>query len=317
MGTYIEFEPTSHATKVTRLVRIDNDFRITLAVDDNGTLTEHFFNFQAIPDEYLFKPSPPDDNLMFAQLAKEGAAESLVVRIRMFFNAEDDTLEPYHIPRAWSYSSPIDKNNYLPTATLPETVNQVFPIVIWNTLKPSQTLPGANTAMAPTFDRLFTRLSTLTERRNHLKQPLLTKLFSRAMPFWMMGAGEAAHQQAFAHWIEMLVRALAIDANLATEARFNLLHGEIGLDFYEFAYKVSNAGITDTGGALASMTRTEWTGYVRFGAVASSTPYAYTPPSGNTWTGSTSNVAGLTLTGVPAALRDNNGRGWIDWITLA
>lgn len=313
MASFIEFTPVAHATKVTRLVRIDNDFKVTVSVDDDGTLSHHYFNFTGIPDEFTYRPDPPDANLLEARLAKDGTDEDLVTRINMFYNATDNALEAWQIPQPWIYGEPITKDAYLP-GKLPELVSQSFPLVIWNTLKDTQTAPGANTASALTFERRYTQLATVAERRAYLKSALHTKIFHPAMPLWLMGAGEVAHQQAFSHWLEMLVRAIALDANLQTEARFNLLDGDIGLDCYELAYKINNTGITSTGAPLESTTRSNWTQYVRLGSVATRSPYAYTPPSGASWTGSSTGVAGLTLSGLPSRLTENNGRGWIDWL---
>ena len=207
----------------------------------------------------------------------------------------------------------MDKDHYLPGELL-ESLSQTFPVVIWNRLTNTETAPVTNSQTATTFNRLYANLGTLADRRTILKDRLREIVFNNAMMMWMVGAGEAQHQLSFSHWLEMMARVISIDANFDSEAKFNLLYGDIHLDPYELAFKMSNAGITGTGGALESTTRSAWTGYIRFGTVASSAPFAYTAPTGASWTGSATGVAGLTLTGVPTVLSENNGRGWVEWL---
>lgn len=313
MSTFIEFEPINDSEKVSVYVRIDNDFAFTVVYREAGVLHTTYYNVQGIPDDYLYEPDPPDENLVQAQLVKDGAGESLIVKIKMFYNASDNTLEPHEIPRAWVYGEEINKDHYLP-GTLVESISQSFPDVIWSRLTPSETEPVANSQAAVRFDRRYDRLGTLSERRTILKHRLRDIVFSNSMPMWMIGAFDINHQQSFGHWLEMMARTISIDGNFDSEAKFNLLYGDLHLDPYELASKMSNTGIIGSSGALNSNTRSAWTGYVRFGSVASGSPFTYTAPTGTTWTGSTSNVAGLTLTGVPSVISENNGRGWLEWL---
>ena len=331
MSSYIEMEPVASATKLTPYVRIDNDFGITVVINENGTLTTHYYNLQGIPDEFNYKPNPPDDVLVEARIAKEGADESIVFRVNMFFDDNDDSLEDWQVPHAWIYSEPIDKDNYLP-GELPETVSQSFPVVIWNQLTPQQTAPGANTASATVFERTYANLETLDRRRDYLKEKLRIHVESPMLRFVMAGSTLnpivhttteivqpgtsnvnitvvkelARRQQGFSFWLETLARAISVDSNLQTEQKFNLLNGELGLSIGNV---FKNMPLSLNGDIADQHPRSGWD-FRRFGSVASSTPWAYTAPTGQTsW--STTHESTIDIgSSVPDAVTDD----WVLWL---
>lgn len=287
MSSYVEMEPVAHATKTTPYVRIDNDFGITVVINDNGTLTTHYYNLQGIPDEFNYFPSPADDVLIEARIAKEGTDESIVFRVNMFYDDNDDTLEDWQIPHAWIYSAVIDKDNYLP-GTLPDSVNQVFPIVLWNQLTPQQTAPGANTVSATIFDRRYALFGSLAKRRNEIKRLILAQLRHPNYPQWLAGGTLSPRDdtdvnlllthvqslQNLSYYPEMLTRAISVDANLNSERKFNLLHGMASLNLGEL---ISNSTTRLLPHSLVnnSDSRNNWA-FQRIGAAAATSPFAYT-----------------------------------------
>ena len=334
MSSYIEMEPVAHATKTTPYVRIDNDFGITVVINDNGTLTTHYYNLQGIPDEFNYRPNPPDDVLVEARIAKEGTEESIVFRVNMFFNDNDDTLEDWEIPHAWIYNSAVDKDNYLP-AELPATVDQVFPIVIWNQLTSQQTAPAANTVSATTFDSTYTNLGNVTERRKYLKDKLRGKTDDPMLPFLAMGsslnpivqktttirldsspAGDsfsviedkehARRQQGFTYRLEMLARAISINSNLETESKFNLLQGEIELNS---GHVIGRMPASLAGDIANQHPRSGWT-FHRLGSVASLSPWKYTAPTSQTSWPSTADTTIDIGSGAPSQVTED----WLAWV---
>ena len=205
MATFVEFNPQSGTDNpsnlVTRLVRLDNDFKLTLGIDTAGTMAYHYFSFSGIPDEYNYVPSQAEitanaalSNIDFVQLVKDGTDESVTIRVKMFWNASDQTLEAHEKPQAWTYGQLINKDNYQP-GTLLDTLTQDFSgnktVTIWNTLAQGVTPPtNPDTATAPTVfsNRLFTRLGDVNTRRDHLKNKIQGIIEDPMLPFIMSGS---------------------------------------------------------------------------------------------------------------------------------
>ena len=333
MSTFIEFSPESSTTKKMEYVRIDNDFEITVGVNTSNTLSYHYYDFSGIPDDYKYEPDPADDIVEFAQLVKDGDAESLTIRIKMFYNASAE-LEPHQIPRAWTYGRPIDKNHYLPGELL-DTLSQTFPVVIWNTLSDGATQPVAHTANPATppsvfSNRLFARLGTVANRRRYLIDKVIGILNSPDL-MWLPGGGMmpaitsqginaqrggtvtfdfSQRVQGFWFWLEIIVRAISLDSNLQDpngEQKFNLLDGELSLDIVRLIGKIPlslNGDIADVA------PRTGWN-FRRFGSISSSSPYAYTSPSYNQSTIPSHLDTTIDIgTSVPSAVTTN----WLSWL---
>ena len=326
MSTFIEFEPTNDSEKVSVFVRIDNDFAFTVVYREAGVLHTTYYNVQGIPDDYLYEPSPPDTNLVQAQLVKDGAGESLNVKIKMFYNASDDTLEPHEIPRAWVYGQFIDKDHYEP-GTLLDTISQTFPLVIWNRLTNTETAPVANSQTAVSFDRLYTRLGSLSERRLLLKNLVRGMIDNPNYLQWLAGGTLSGaddtdvnalllHLQGFqtlSYYPEMLARAISVDANLNSERKFNLLFGMASLDLGEVMassatrlladYVSSTAG----NGATNTTDRDQWT-FMRIGQAAATSPFAYARSNYN-MTAETGGSRLITMNGSSSI-----GTDWQAWL---
>lgn len=319
MSTFIEVRPEVSADTQTTIVRIDDDLKISVRQVKSGTPTDIHLDFSGmdVGDELLTYPEPVE----YVRVTKLGADNRATIAVKCYHLAGQANTVPaagvYWFDPSKSYNpegaDPGDGRTAAPNPTFSGTT-QAFPVLIFAPDPISPAL-GANTATAQVVPSRYTQLGTLARRREIVKNRLRNIVFNNSMMMWMVGAGEARHQEAFSHWLEHLVRAASIDANFDTEAKFNLLEGDSWLDPYELAYRIENDGITTgTAPPLSGVTRSAWTQYVRLGAVASSSPFAYTAPTTATWTGSTTDVAGLTLSGVPTRLSENNGRGWLEWL---
>ena len=335
MSTFIEITPVESTTKISQYVRIDNDFEITVGVNTGGTLAYSYYDFSGIPSDYVYRPDPADDNVEFVQIVKDQLAgtaiESLTIRIKMFYNASDDTLEPHEIPRAWTYGRPIDKDHYQPGVFI-DTLSQTFPIEIWDTRADGATQPVAHTAnpaTAPTFGRLYARLGTVAARRDDLKTKLRGIVDDPMLPFIVMGSSlnpivsrtstvsttsptllddreHAKRMQGFAFRTEMLARAISVDANLNTEAKFNLLNGEIGLPSANVFMRLSNTLNADIAN---QMPRAGWR-FRPFGSVASIAPFTYTAPTHPTAWPTTHDSSIDVGSGVASEITED----WIGWL---
>ena len=337
MSTFVEFSPETSSNKITRFVRLDNDFKLTVGVDTSGTVSYSYFNLTNIPSEHNHIPSPPDDILEFAQLVKDGTDESLTIRIKMFYNGSDDTLEPYQIPRAWTYGNPITATNYEPGVLL-DNLTQNFSggngIVIWNTLGKDVTPPtvASNTATAPSFLRKYAYLGSLAERRDYLKGLILQQIEHPNMNQWLaeglFGALDSGtseldnrrHIQTLSYYPEMLTRAISIDSNLDNEQKFNLLEGMAKLSLGDIISQnntTNNATIdlvkkissSNGSGQTAAITtdRDSWT-FIFIGDVHASSPHEYMRSSWDLST--TSSVVTITMVGSTTTITTT----WQDWL---
>ena len=299
MSSFVLIDPVPHASWVTRAVRLDGDFTLSVAVDKGGTVSYSYYNLQGIPDDYTYKPSPADENLEEAVISKDGTNESVVFRIKMYYNASDETLEDYQIPRAWTYGVTIDKDNYLP-GTLLDSISQTFPVTIWNTLKTGQNPPSTNTASAVSFDSQYTRLGSIERRREYLKEKMRNTVFDPMIgpitgftSFRPIGEISVSAPpppgninldndwprriQSFWTWLEMLTRAISIDSNLTSEQKFVLLDGEIGLSLWDIFERLDRDLCRQIRG---SASRDGWN-FRKFGSVSqanSQSPWIYTAP---------------------------------------
>ena len=332
MSAFVRFVPTTSTTKITQLVRIDNDFRLTVGINTGGTVSYSFYNFMGIPSDYTYTPNPADDNVVESQLAKDGSSETLVTTIKMFYNESDQSLAPEHIPRAWTYGEAIDKDNYLP-GTLPDSVNQSFPLVIWDTVPDGENYSTqVNNAMAPAVlgNSLYTRLGTVAARRLYLRNKIFAILRDPDL-MWLLGGGTmgalapqsvnsqtptdviftfSQKVQGFWFWLEIITRAISHPTNLQGangERNFNLLDGELSLDIVQLIGKIP----TTLPGNIADVASRPGWDFRRFGSVSSSSPYAYTAPSYNqdpipSHLDTTINIGSM----VPSAVTTN----WLSWL---
>ena len=329
MSSFVQIDPMPHASWVTRVVRLDGDFTLSVAVDKGGTVSYNYYNVQGIPDDYTYKPDPVDENLEEAVISKEGTNESVVFRVKVYYNASDETLEDHQIPRAWTYGATIDKDNYLP-GSLPDSISQTFPVTIWNTLKPGQNPPSTNTASAISFDTLYDRLGSAAARKRDLANKVIGIINNPDLE-WLLDGGmmpaisgqrtstqevititfdRSQRVQGFWFWLETIARAISLDSNLEGtngERNFNLLDGELSLDLLQLIGKIP----TSLPGDIANvMPRTGWH-FRKFGDVASSSPYAYTVPSYNVSIMPTTQDATIDIgSSVPSEVT-TNWRAWL------
>ena len=175
--------------------------------------------------------------------------------------------------------------------------------------------------------RLYGQLATTEARREFLKAKLLAHIDNRDLLFYFAGtsmpvitqtsidrftgaivSAEAEfgrRNQSLVYWLEMLTRAVANDDNLNSEAKFNLLNGEISLALGDVVARVDKA----LAGTIAgSRPRSNWN-YLRLGSVANASPWAYTAPTDPTTWNTTSDTSISVGAGVPA-----DALNWLSWL---
>lgn len=324
MSSFAEFNPIADTTRVIKFVRFDNNFRLTIGKDTSGTVTYHYFNFTGIPNNYQYRPTSQHADaefIEFAQLVKEGNDESLTVRIKMYYNENDNTLEDHQIPQAWSYADTINKDNYKPGTFF--TGTQTIPVVIWRTLDPSVQVPAtsSNTAAAPSVFsglRTFQILGSATARQEYLRTKLSNIVFGDL--FFTLNEDSsptASTHKAIIRFYENLTRLISIPANLDNERKFNMLNGIINLDVYDVSTYL-NFGTINRSNYLGNNNRSNWLA-ILLGGITAAAPYTYSSPSSNTRHGwqpfFQSNISGLNIvtTGIPSIITDRKS-GWLNWL---
>ena len=320
MSTIIKVIPVPHATQVTTGIAIENDGVLRTRVENPvGTAIDKRFNFAtetATSTAYREGMTAAINNAPVVLVAAEkiGTDARFIIEVTEFYSAAllgDDAPQERYL--WYDYKTKADD---APDSTATQTASPSSPLwVLWS----SGGTPAAPTVAFNITDQNtklasdYTRLATTAARRETLKLALQADVFSPEMSIWLVGNTEA-EQSAFVRRFEMLARAISIDANFDTQAKFNLLAGEIGLDAYTVATHLSDQVIAGGGvGPLHSETRTDWQ-FFRLGSLGTGPAFSYSPPSTLTYTAYTSSVAGITLTGVPAAVSANDGRGWLDWL---
>ena len=318
--TIIKVIPAPHLTKRTTGIAIENDGVLRTRVEDpGGTVTDKRFNFAtdtATTTAYSEGMTGEVNNEPVVLVAAEkiGTDARFIIEVTEFYSSAllgDDAPQERYL--WYDYKTKADD---APDSTATQTASPASPLFVLWTSGGTPTAPtvafnitDANTKLASDY----TRLATLAARRETLKIALQADVFSPEMAIWLVENTEA-EQSAFVRRLEMLARALSIDANLNTQAKFNLLAGEIGLDAYTVATHLSDTIIGGGGvGPLHSDDRGNWR-FFRLGSLGTGPAYPYSPPATTNYIAYTSDVASITLSGVPAAVSANDGRGWLDWL---
>lgn len=322
MSTIIHVVPVAHATKRTTGIAIENDGVLRTRVEAPiGTAVDKRFNFAtdtATSTAYGEGTSAVINNEPVVLVAAEkiGTTARFIIQVTEFYAATllgDDAPQERYL---W-YDYKV-KAEDAPDSTVTQTASPSSPLwVLWS----SGGTPAAPTvafnvvAQNTKLASEYTRLATLAARRETLKLALQADVFNPALPVWLVDNSED-ERSAFIRRFEMLTRALSIDANLNTEAKFNLLAGEIGLDAYTVAMRISSSIVSGGGvGSLHGADRGGWQ-FFRLGSLGTGPAFPYSPPSTTNYIAYTSDVAGITLSGVPAAVSANDGRGWLDWLRI-
>ena len=335
MSTFVDLRAIPHATKRTTILRIDGDFMISVL--ENARNLHYNFTGLDVDNGQQLDGANVTDPIVYVRGIKEGTDSRLIIGVNCYYEEDNQ-----NIPNSGLYyystkdhfdfeeilqiqkGESTDGKTKAPDPMFTNPVQQ-FPTQIYN-VAPQGTTLSANTAtplaiITAASQRLYGRLGNLTDRRNYLKT-LLRNFFDYPThllqfdPLYGLGVrGDSDSlnnirdyfdkQRCYNLWLRMWANVISIDANFDTEQKFNLMNGELNLTPFNI---ISHAmtGTARTRIFNNSGNPASWS-FIRFGSVASSQPWAYTPATINT--GFTARLEPLiTLTG--AALGDN----WIDYV---
>ncbi len=335
MSTFVDIRPIAHLTKRTTIVRIDEDFKVS--VKENARDLHYNFTGLDVDNGQQLDGANVTDPIVYVRGIKEGTDSRLIIGVNCYYEEDNQT-----IPNAGLYyystkdhfdfeeilqqmkGESTDGKTKAPDPMFTNPVQQ-FPTQIFN-IAPGGTTLSANTANPPAIitaasQRLYGRLENTENRRQHLKLLLRnnhidnTDVAIESVNF-LYGLGTSTNnpaanreyllgQQGYRAWLEMMANVLSIDANLNTEQKFNLLAGELSIPLLSIAEHGLDPGlrnrVTNNSGNRAAWRFSRW------GSVGATDPWTYTPPSVNTGYNRSVDTL-ITLTG--AALANT----WITWV---
>ena len=297
MSTIIKLIPEAHATKRTTWVRLTGDGQVTTRVEDPvGTDTDKSFDFSSLVEGESYKVA--NEPFIEIEAQKIGTNARYIIMMTEFY---DSSATGNDIPTErfvwYDYKT---KSDDAPDSTLVQT----FPInVLFSTAGTPQSPTRALSPVAQTRQSLYAQLGSTAARRQYLKGLIrFNHVDHPDFQLWLSGykmlpeKGDLTywnHRPAeYILWIEMVTRAISIDANLEDtttprvttgEQKFNLIAGDVSLQGWELLNYVND----ETLGAINSYrgnrfprnnNRNSWR-YIRWGSVGSSSPYAYTAPT--------------------------------------
>ena len=343
MSMNIHVIPTPHATMRTTIIKRLTDGQLQTRVENPiGTVIDKFFNFAAnSATTSVYSEGDAKeiniDPVNTVWVDKKGTDAFFYFEVKEYYD-QASTNPP--IERDLWYGYNVDAKD---APDFDSSFTQDDPTYfLWS----SGGTPEAPTyAFNPTTSEntklasTYVELGSTTARREYLKEKLLAKYTDPDIPAIFMGsslltiapevsnftlpAGQAPNnhvvtqskehsraQQSFIFRLEMLTRAISADVNLSTEAKFNLLDGEISLDNWAVFLKVDrslNGLINSTGN------RTSWN-FFRLGSVANVTPYTYTPPSINTGSWTATNDTSIDVASAPPRVLNTNNIHWLTWL---
>ena len=329
MPTFLEVRPTVHASIKTTAVRLDDDFKVTIRQEEPRKNPTHIQrNYTGLQEGAQISGDDVETPVEYVRVSKLDDDSRCIIAVDVYHAADEaDT-----VPAAGLYwyntktHSPFGQvaepgKQVAPDPAYPGSATQTFPQEIFNISSATELrdhpIPTGNTvAVSFTSQRLYTRLGSLAERREHIKQNLRNYIEDPALVLWAMGSisGPASGAfnavlnmrqiQSFSWWIEMMTRAISIDDNLNSERKFNLLDGESTLQPELLMPRIS--GFLD-GTAPYTSNRSAWN-FRRFGTVEATAPFGYTAPltSATSWVATADTL--ITLTGM------NVGTHWLTYL---
>lgn len=314
MSTIIKAVPKPHATKRTTGVWILDDGRIGTRVEDPvGTKTDKEFNFSSYAEGSFEQID--NEPVVSVSSQKLGTDARFIITVDEFYNSG---LEGDAVPKQrylW-YEYNIDEKD-APADNAPQSATPSTPIyVIWSSggTPASPTLPIATTTQTVTLQRQWAKLGSLDNRRQYLRRLVVDQIEHPNYPQWatfntVAFGGDALDEVVdlqkiamLSYFPEMLARAISVDANLNTEAKFNLLEGMANLNLGELVANINNAMVV----AISNRTRdSERWSFYRIGNVGSAAPFAYTRGD---WT-HVDHSTTITMTGSSSI-----GTDWQAWL---
>lgn len=296
MSTFIKTVPVPHATKRTTGIWILDDGRIGTRVENPaGTTvlanrTDKDFNFSTWP-EGTSQVIVNNEPVTFVSVQKLGADARFIISVELFYN---ETLEGTAIPQSqflW-YPYTTDEKD-APPDTEPQTASPSNPTyVFWSSggTPAAPTLAFGAQAHSVGIETQWSIQGTTKKRRRYLADLILNQINHPNMNQWLAFntltfGGDALDEivdlqkvAMLSYMPEMLARAISVDSNLATQAKFNLLEGMAQINLGEMVSGINNALVV----AITNRTRNSnsWTFY-RIGNVGSAPTYTYTRPDWN------------------------------------
>lgn len=175
MLTFVESRPEEHPTKRTTFVRLDDECKITIGVED-GTAprVDTHYNFSGLVTQYNVPPSEP--NIQAVYTVEREETQMCRIAVRMYHGAdvpaENRPLAGFYDykPRegwcffyTWGitqYSRPITEPGDIFYRDSGEDIGvgpQEFPVILWNTtdITRAGSLPGENTEPSLIMDAMI------------------------------------------------------------------------------------------------------------------------------------------------------------------
>ena len=336
MTTIIRTIPTPHSIKRTTAIGIEDDGIVRIRVEENNSNVDRRFNFSSYPEGTNVIIT--QDEIRGVDVLKLGTDARFVIEVIEYY---DENLKPEEAPQErdvwYAYDTASDS---IPKDDATQTKSPSAPIyVLWKTggtpAIPTIAWPNPFRDESTPLASEYTRLGSTEARRNYLKDRLLSQYTDPDLLAIFMGTSlvtitaqvdtfidaatstnrhvitqnkdQARGMQSFIFRQEMLARAISADINLDSEAKFNLLEGEINLSNNDVFVKLNRS----TNGLIAqSGNRNAWN-FVRLGSVSATSPYKYTPPTANTatWTG-TADIS-INVSSAPSTEVTDD---WMQWL---
>lgn len=335
MSTVIKLVPKLSPDKTLIGVGIENDGIIRTRVQAGQTNTDKRFNFSSYP-EGTYEEIKNDPVFSVSSEKINTVARYIITVDDLYLSTATEIPQERFVWYPWN----ADEKNY-EDSTAVQTFSPSAPLyVLWRgdqARGPTNPVNAWNpTTESTTLDSLYTKLATTAERRQYLKDKLLAKYQDPDLLAIAMGSSlltittnsvsytspaaavpndhrftnskmHARANQSMIFRMEMLTRAISADVNLNTEAKFNLLDGEISLDNWAVFLKVDrslNGLINPTGN------RNGWL-FQRLGSMSGST---YTAPSINTGSWTATQDTSINIHSAPPASINNNDLAWLTWL---
>ena len=314
MSTFVEVRPTVHETLTTTMVRLDDDFRVTIREespdkDSPSTIvvTDIQRNYSGMEDgDYTTAVDP----IEFVNVTKLGTDERCVIAVKCYHPENEANLVPpagiywWNVETHYNFYGPVDRTKTRAADPTFEGTAQAFPQIIFNNsdLTARGALPVGNTVATAWVDqRLYARLGSTEARRSHIKNNIRSYIDDPSFSLYVAGVGglfitdastnmaRSRRLQSFLLMLEMVAMAISVDVNLNTEQKFNLLNGMTTLERDVVASRIDRMVNGESGQPRPLSTdRSAWT-FRRLGNVNATSPFTYTEPTAVT-------ISGLGLT---------------------
>ena len=325
MSTFADIKRIVSSQDKTTAIRLDDDLKLTVRTEKSGAHTDHQYNFSNVKEGQQIDTTDP---IGWIQVAKDDDTEVGIIGVNVYHaENEHDTVpaegQYWYNPSSqyWPASAAQPGKTLATDPSFKDTV-QTFPQIIFN-ISSAGALVSGNTVgevSIPSATIIDTRRSELKNKINLLVTdpmlPAITGFTSFAVidQITVSGLREdlvndyPRRLQSFWTWIEMLTRAISIDANLSSDEYYALLLGEVSLNIWSVFERLDRRSAADIRNGANS--RNGWA-FHGFGTVSQANPQApwvYALPTGTTWRLVRNNNINI---GSTASVTQFN---WITWL---